>query len=417
MALYRLILTLLSPLAAAYLLWRRLTRRDSPRTSSERLGGGPALPAAPRRLWLHGASNGELTSARALIEGLLAEMPDLSLIITCNTETARAMVEAWALPRTRAAIAPLDYRPALARFLARTRPTALAILENEIWPNRIAMMQARGTPVLLIGARISAASARNWARADLLLRPLLAGLAFVSAQDAASQDRLRSLGADPARIGPPMNLKARLAPPDAAPLPPDLAEAFDPATTLLAASTHPGEEQVVLDGFTRARAAGHLTRLILAPRHPRRSAEVAALIAATGLPFATRSAGEPPGDAPVYLADTMGEMALWYRLAGVTFTGGSLGPEGGHTPFEPAACGSAILHGPNVANFAEVYAALDTGGGALCLQDAESLATALTRLADPARRAAMTAAARRILTTQATGGTEALRQALTTALH
>jgi 3-deoxy-D-manno-octulosonic-acid transferase len=189
-----------------------------------------------------------------------------------------------------------------------------------------------------------------------------------------------------------MVLKSAAAPSGTAALP------FPRAATLLAASTHEGEEAVVLDAFARARAQRPDLRLILAPRHPRRRDAVEAAIRAAGLAFATRSRGaEPAADIPVYLADTLGEMDRWYAGAGMTFVGGSLVPLGGHTPFEPAAHGSAILTGPHVANAAPAYAALLAEGGALAVTDAESLARAILRLADPAVREAQAEAAARAL--------------------
>ena len=148
-------------------------------------------------------------------------------------------------------------------------------------------------------------------------------------------------------------LKAAAALRDAAPLDTTGFPAFaDRASTVLAASTHEGEDEAIVQGFAAARATRPDLRLILAPRHPRRGPRIAALLERAGLAHATRSAGEVPGpDSAVYLADTMGEMALWYRLAGITFVGGSLVDAGGHTPFEPAGAGSAILHGPHVGNF------------------------------------------------------------------
>ncbi len=417
MFLYRMILTLLSPGLLAWVLIRRLRGRDSGRAMAERLGGGGGVRETGPLLWVHGASNGELSSARWLIETLVQRAPALSLIVTCNTETARDMVEGWRLPRTAARLAPLDHRAALGRFLARWRPEALLILENELWPNRIAAMAARGRPVLVIGARMSENSAKSWARLPGLGPAMFGKFSFVSAQDEGSRVRLRDLGVSPGRFGPVINLKVRAARTAGAvqPLPEDLRRSFAPATTLLAASTHPGEEAAVLAGFALARKAGHVARLILAPRHPRRRAEIEALIRAAGLGFVTRSSGAGPGDAPVYLADTMGEMDLWYRLAGVTFVGGSLVPLGGHTPYEPAEYGSVILHGPHVANFTDAYHALDRDGGARRVTTGADLAGALAELSDPGRRAHMVAMARLVLDHDG-GGDQALFAALARAL-
>lgn len=418
MLFYRIMLTLIAPGIAVWLLARRLRGRETSRGLVERLGGGSRLRPAGTLLWVHGASNGELTSVRWMVDAMVQRSPDLGLIVTCNTETARALVEGWGIPQIKARLAPLDYRWTVARFIARWRPDALLMLENELWPNRITMMEARKCPVLIFGARMSERSAKAWALSPTLCEAMFSALAFVSAQDEVSRTRLRGLGVRPGRLGPVTSLKAR-GPASGAPaasLPEPLRHAFIPITTLLAASTHPGEERAVLEGFAQARAAGHVTRLILAPRHPRRRAEIEALIRAAGLDFATRSTGADPGNAPVYLADTMGEMDLWYRLAGVTFVGGSLVPGGGHTPYEPARFGSVILHGPYVANFVAVYRALDRVGGARQVADAGGIAVALAELSDAPRRARMASAAHEALEGAPGGGEDALFAALAKAL-
>lgn len=414
MVFYRAVLAAASPFLTLWLLWRRWTGRDSARGAAERRGCGEAEAEAPV-LWLHGASNGELTSARWLIAELLARAPGLRLIVTCNTETGRDMVESWGMARVFAALAPMDFGAALDRFFDRWRPGALVILENELWPRRIAIAGERGVPVLVLGARLSEGSARTWARVPGLARAVMAGIAYLSAQDAGSEARFQTLGLPANRIGPVVNLKARQGP-EQAPLPDDLVRAFDRGRTFLAASTHAGEEAELIAGFRQAQAAGHIDRMILAPRHPRRRAEIAALLQTADLPFATRSMGEAPGTPPVYLADTMGEMALWYRLAGLTFVGGSLVDVGGHTPFEPAAHGSALIHGPHVSNFEQAYAALDAGGGAIRVMDAKGIAGALATLAAPAKREAMAARASALLLSLDAGGEAALFSAIGRAL-
>nr|WP_237422084.1 glycosyltransferase N-terminal domain-containing protein [Frigidibacter albus] len=378
------------------LFWRRLRGREPAGALAERLGRAPRADGPA--LWLHGASNGELTSARALLASLIAEAPGLRVLVTANTLTARKMVEGWALPGVTAALAPLDHRLVLRRFLARARPAALVVMENEFWPNRLAACAQAGIPVLVIGARMSARSARRWTRLPSLARPLVQAIHLLSAQDAASEAHFRQLGLPADRIGPALNLKAGLAPDVPAAELRRLAPLFDRSRTLLAASTHAGEEAPVLEAFAQLWRADPARRLILAPRHPRRSDEVAALIAAAGLGFARRSRAELPGpQAPVLLGDTMGDMPLWYALAGVTFVGGSLVDKGGHTPFEPAAQASAILHGPHTGNAAEAYAALQAAGGALLVTDAASLVAAVASL-DADRQAQQAAAARHALT-------------------
>ncbi len=393
MWLYRLILTLLVPPALVLRqAWLALAGRGEPHGLAERLALAPPSPRPPA-LWLHAASNGELASARSTLRAVLDRHPGAGLVITTNTATGRELAESWRLPGAVARLAPADTPGATRRFLNAARPAALIVVENELWPERLGQCAARGIPVLVLGARMSEKSRRTWSHFPRLAGHVTGAIAWLSAQDADSARRFVALGLPADRLGPVLNLKAAFVPgstPAALP--------FPRATTLLAASTHPGEEAIILAAFRAAQARNPALRLILAPRHPRRSAEIARLIAGAGLSFATRSKGETPGpDTAVYLADTMGEMDLWYAGAGMTFVAGSLTDRGGHTPYEPAAHGSAILHGPDVANSAPAYAALHAAGAAVRVAGAGDLAERVLRLADPATQAELAGRARAAL--------------------
>ena len=354
---------------------------------AQRLGLGPT-PAPGPKLWLHAASVGEVTSARWVIETVLAARPGLQVLVTTNTATGRARVQAWALPGVTAALAPFDSAGAAARVLDRWQPQALVVVENELWPARLRACDNRGVPVLVIGGRMSARSAARWRKLGGLVSGMMGRISWLSPQDAASGARFTALGLDESALGPVMALKSlgnaeTVTPPFAPPAPRE--------AVLLAASTHEGEEALILDAFAAQTRFAHL---ILAPRHPKRGDEVAALLASRGLPAARRSRAEvpAPGDR-AYLADTLGEMGHWYAMAGATIIGGSFAPKGGHTPWEPARQGSAILHGPEVANFAAPFAALDRAGGALAVTDAVSLANALQGLDGAAQTRAAAVAA------------------------
>ncbi|MBD3734779.1 MAG: 3-deoxy-D-manno-octulosonic acid transferase, partial [Sphingopyxis sp.] len=317
------------------------------------------------------------------------------------TATARAMGEGWANPRIAIRMAPLDHRAALRRFLRRHAPRALIVIENELWPNRMALAARAGLPILVIGARISERSAARWGKTGLGQK-MVAQIAALSAQDAGSESRFVKLGLPPERLLPQANLKTAITLERGAPLD------WDRSETVLAASTHEGEETLVLRAFAEARTRRLGLRLILAPRHPRRAPEIAALIAKAGLSHTSRSKDEPPA-AEVYLADTMGEMGRWYASAGICFVGGSLVEKGGHTPYEPAGFDSAILHGPHVANFREAYGALDEQGGATLCKDVADLAEQFATLGAP-EQAEMARAARAALGPPA--DIEALSQAV-----
>jgi 3-deoxy-D-manno-octulosonic-acid transferase len=395
MALYNLIMTLI---VVGLKLRHYLAPHKGNDTlrENERFTPPGQRPARAPLIWVHGASNGELTATKSLLANILERAPDCQLVITTNSLTARDMVTGWALPRTVARLAPVDQRAVTAAFLDALRPSALVILENELWPNRLSLCAARKIPVLVLGARMSARSASLWQRFPGIGRKLMSAINWLAPQDEASRERFLSLGLAKDKMGPTVTLKSAV---KAERQPTDLP--YERDRTILAASTHEREEGVVIDAFRRLIDEGHADlHLILAPRHPRRRDEIEALTEARSLTFATRSRGqEPEKGVQVYLADTMGEMPRWYAAAAITFVGGSLTDRGGHTPFEPAAYGSAIIHGPDVANFAAAYAALSAAGAAVEISDAPTLRQAFSDLLlDPARRQDMTQNAARVLT-------------------
>lgn len=382
---YRLLLTLAAPFMIFGLLFRVLRGAERPGDLLQRFGLGPVTKT--HVVWLHAASVGEATSARPLIDATLARDTDLHVLVTCNTVTGRARVDDWGLPRVHARLAPLDLRWATALLLRRWRPGALWTLEAEIWPNRFAQVGKRGIPLAWIVARFSDRAARRWGRQPGFSDLLRENVTYVSADSAESEARLRAVGVRAHVFGDRIGLKgaaAQVAAPDL----PDFASHYDRADTWLAASTHPGEEEIVLEAFKAARAKRPDLRLILAPRHPPRGNSVASLITSAGWPLCRRSkGGTPTADTPIYLADTLGEMGMWYAMSGTCFVGGSLVDKGGHTPFEPAQAGCAILHGPFLSNFRDSYATLGALDAAVQVEDATQLADALCRLDGPAQRA------------------------------
>lgn len=386
---YRLIVSLL---AAVVLVTRGKARLTAP--------GGET---SARHVWLHGASNGELSSVRPVLERMIAARPDLHWLVTTNTETGRDMVAGWGLPRVEAQLAPLDLGWLTRQVLKRRNVIAHITLEAELWPHRV--MQTPG-PVVILGARMSAGTARGWARLGRLAQAVLGQVAWVSAQDDASLDRLGALGLPSAARGPVVDMKSFYTPVDVTP-----PQGIDRESTWLAASTHAGEEDIVLDAHLAARKAEPGLRLILAPRHPRRAAEIRGLIEARGLSVGQRSMGDAPDQGEVYLADTMGEMPLWYSACGRVFIAGSLTDRGGHTPYEPAAYGAALIHGPDLRNFAAAYGRLTAAQAARAVTvDAVALAAAVTSLRAPEEQHRMAQAASQALRGQA--GPEVLAEAV-----
>jgi 3-deoxy-D-manno-octulosonic-acid transferase len=382
LALYLVCSALLAPVFRVMLARRAARGREDKRRWREKLGAPGARRPEGQLLWLHAASVGELASVTGLIAALAEARPHTALLVTTSTMTS-ARLAAERLPRrVLHQYLPLDLPGAVTRFLDHWRPDAAVWVESELWPRLIGQTAARRIPMLLVNARMSDRSARRWQRVPALAQRLLACFAQVFAQDAQTARHLAALGLPPARLQSLGSLKE-----NTSPLPFDAAErgrlaaAWAGRPRWLAASTHAGEEAVVLAAHRLAGAAMPGLLLILAPRHPERGASVAAMARAAGFAPSERAAGV--GDAAtaeVYLADTLGEMGLWFDLAPVAFLGGSLIAVGGHNPYEPVAQGAAVLHGPHTANFSEIYARLDAAGGARKVADAEALAAALVDL-------------------------------------
>jgi len=399
LALYLAASWLAGPLARALLRRRAARGKEDSARLSERLGraGRPRPPG--RLVWLHGASVGEALSALPLAAELRRQDPDLCCLITTGTVTAARRL-ADLLPESAVhQFAPIDTAPAVRGFLAHWRPDLAILVESELWPRLIVETARRATPMMLVNARISARSARRWAWVPGMAGHLIGCFARILTQDRPTLERLRALGADPDRLGETGNLKSAAPPPGCDPDERDRLVALIAGRPVwLAASTHPGEEAIVLAAHGLLRGEHPDALLLLAPRHPARGADLDALIRERGLAVARRSAGEGPGGGvAVWLIDSLGDMGLCYRLAPVALVGGSLVARGGHNPFEPAALGTAILHGPSTENFAPAYAALTEAGAARQVDDAASLAAAVAVLwAGPTERCAMTAAAERV---------------------
>jgi 3-deoxy-D-manno-octulosonic-acid transferase len=377
--LYRTATALLAPAIGPYLRLRRARGKEDGGRLAERFGraGGPRPPGP--LVWLHAASVGEAASLLALIDRLAAERPALGMLVTTGTVTSARLLAAR-LPAGRAwhQFVPVDGMRYVARFLDHWRPDLAIWVESELWPNLVAATQARGIPCVLLNARMSERSFARWQRWRGLIAPLLGGFALCLAQDAKQRDRLAALGAPAAETVGDLKAAAAALPVDEAELA-RLDAAIAGRPRWLAASTHPGEEEAALAAHRRlARQHPGLLTLI-APRHPARAEEILELCRRASLTVAQRSRGEMPERA-IYLADTMGEMGLVYRLAEIAFVGGSLTPRGGHNPLEPARLGRAILHGPDTSNCAATASALGKAGGARLVASSEALADALGEL-------------------------------------
>ena len=397
--LYEVATRVVEPLAPLLLRLRAGRGKEDPGRIGERLG----LSAAPRPrgplAWLHAVSVGEGLSLLPLVERLAAERPDLALLVTSGTRTSAELLARRLPPGAIHQYVPVDGPAAVRRFLEHWRPELGVFAESELWPNLLHAAKARGTGLALLGARISAGAARGWDRFPGSAAAMLELFDLVWAQDGRTRDWIEAHGVP---VAGEFDLK-RLA----EPLPADEAalEAARAAVgrrkVVVAASTHPGEEALVAAALVRLAPA---PLLIVVPRHPERGREIAGSFAEAGWRVALRSVGEPPGpDIDLYVADTLGELGLFYRLADVAVVGGSL-LEGlaGHNPLEAARLGKPVISGPHVESFAEVYAELLAARAVLIAKDPAELETGLRVLIqEPALARALGA---RAATASAGGG-------------
>ncbi len=402
LGLYRAVGDVGGPLIRLYLANRRARGKEDAARFGERLGRpGRPRPSGPL-VWAHAASVGESLSLLPLIDRLRADRPDRAVLVTTGTLTsARLMAErlpAGALHQ----YVPADRRPWVRRFLDHWRPDAALWVESEIWPMLVTETALRGIPMVLINGRISERSLKGWQRHPVTIARLLGAFGLCLAQTDDDARRLRVLGAgNVACVG---NLKTAAPPLPADPTAlADLEQRLAGRPLWLAASTHAGEEAIAGRVHRRLKAGRPDLLTLVAPRHPPRGPAVAAELASLGLGVAVRSRGDRIDAATdIYLADTMGELGLFYRLAPLVFVGKTLAGAGGQNPLEPAHLDCAILFGPAMDNFAEMAARLTSAGAAAVVADEAALADAVARLlTDAPAREAMAGAARAVAQAEA----------------
>lgn len=369
-------------------------KEDAARLDERRGIASCPRPEGPL-IWMHAASVGESLALLELIRQTLEDREDLTILVTTGTVTSAAVMADRLPHRALHQFVPLDARDFVRSFLDHWRPDVAVWTESELWPALICETHDRAIPMLLLNARMSKASHDRWRFLRGMVRSLLGRFDRALVQDDLTEIYLRRLGLPPERMEVTGTLKE-----GAAALPVKDTELAAMRAEIggrpvwVAASTHPGEETKVLEAHRIACKTNPRLLLILVPRHPGRGDEIAGTLVADGWSFTRRSAGEgPEAEAPVYLADTVGELGLWYRLAPVSFVGGSWEPIGGHNPFEPAALGSAILHGPYVTNFVDIYQRLTEARAARLVSAPQTLAEAVDDLLSPDRAAAMAHAA------------------------
>ena len=375
--LYTLLTRLAEPFAPALLARRARRRKEDPARLGERLGRHSAQRPQGRLVWIHAASVGESLSHLPLVVRLAHERPDLAVLVTSGTRTSAELLARRLPPGVIHQYAPIDTHRAVRRFLDHWRPDLGVFVESELWPNLLRAAAARGTRLALLGARMSDASRRSWGRSRGAARAMLGLFDLIYAQNDETRDWIEELGVvvagrlDLKRVGDPL------------PCDPETFGALKAAVAgrpvVVAASTHPGEEILIAEAV---RTLHPRPMLILAPRHPERGAAVALMLAARGWSVLRRSEFDVMGPrTDIYVADTLGELGVFYRLADTGVVGGSFAAGGGgHNPMEPARLGRAVISGPHVDAFAEAYAELSGERAVLVAKDEPDLAKALSAL-------------------------------------
>lgn len=351
-------------------------KEDEARIEERRGVSGTARPDGPL-IWIHGASVGEVLAAAALVERMRAM--NIRILLTSGTVTSAAIVAKRFPSDVIHQFVPYDSPRFVARFLDHWQPSFALFVESDLWPNLIMAASERNVPMIVINGRMSPRSFQRWRAAPATMHALLGQFEMCLAQSQGDADRFSALGSPHVfNVG---NLKFDVPAP---PADPQKLEQLVVATrgrpVVVASSTHQGEEEIVLDAHRRLASYFPQLLTIIAPRHPERGPQVAQAAHAAGLRDGLRSRGAMPSqETDVYIADTLGELGLFYRLSPVVFVGGSLVNHGGQNPIEPIKLGASVLHGPHVTNFGDVYRALDEAGGAQLIESGETMVKQIGR--------------------------------------
>jgi 3-deoxy-D-manno-octulosonic-acid transferase len=383
--LYTLLFHLGLPLIAVR-LWLRARKAPA---YAKRVGERFARNLPPMQtggIWVHAVSVGESIAAAPMIRALLARYPQLPITITCMTPTGSERIQSMFAnePRIQHCYLPYDFPWAAGRFLDHIKPAIGVIMETELWPNHIHQCAKRGIPTVLANARLSERSARGYGKFAKLTRPMLAEMSLIAVQTETEAQRFRDLGARPECVTVTGSIKFDLT------IDPQLLERAvqqraDWQTTdrpvWIAASTHAGEDEVVLAAHRQVLEKHPEALLILVPRHPERFNSVFELSQQQGFTSVRRSTAElVTRETSVLVGDTMGELLFLYALADIAFVGGSLVPNGGHNLLEPAALDKPVLSGPHLFNFLEISAMLRSAGALEEVMDSAGLAAVVQRL-------------------------------------
>ncbi|MGE4351638.1 MAG: 3-deoxy-D-manno-octulosonic acid transferase [Bdellovibrionales bacterium] len=376
---YRLLTSLAAPLISLYLRFRKAHGKEDARRFQERLGWASEARPDGKLVWCHAASVGEVLSVLAVLDQISLRFPDWSILLTTGTVTSASIVKGRLPARTIHHYVPVDRWAYVSRFLNHWRPDLVLWVESELWPNMLSSLLERKIPAILLNGRMSEKSYQRWRFLKGGIKRMLGAFVLGLTQTGAERNRFAALGmANVQAIG---NLKFA-----ADPLPCDMEELAALKQTIegrpvwLMASTHPGEDEIAVRVHQKLRQTWPDLLSILVPRHPARGEEIAALLEKEKLRFSRRSTGKKPDrDTEIYLADTMGELGLFYRLCRLCCLAGSF-TWGGHNPIEPALLRCAVLFGPKMDNFAIMADDMLAHGAALQVSDESELAQTLHRL-------------------------------------
>jgi 3-deoxy-D-manno-octulosonic-acid transferase len=384
---YTLFFYLLIPFILCRLLWRAIAAPAYAKRWAERFGFFPAHATHKKVVWLHTVSVGEFLAALPLIRRLQAD-DRVQLVITTTTPTGSERVRATLGDSVVHVYAPYDLPDVLARFLNRVKPSLYLIMETELWPNTLAACARRNIPTLLVNGRLSEKSARGYARFGALTKPMLQNLSRAAIQNSTDAARFIALGLSDDKVIVTGNIKFDLSLSDdlraqAGVLKSQLSNNGQ-HLVLIAASTHQGEDEIILDAFAQVRAsssdAARSAVLVLVPRHPERFERVGQLCASRGFNVARRGEHSWHSANDILLGNTMGELMLMFGASDIVFVGGSLVPNGGHNFIEPAAWGLPLISGEHLFNFAEVARLLTDAGALTKVNSAQTLADAFIHL-------------------------------------
>lgn len=378
---YRALTGLAAPLLPVILDRRARAGKEDPERRHERLGRPRIRRPEGRLIWLHGASVGESLVLATLVDRMAAGDPELEFLVTTGTVTSAKLMARRLPPQAKHQYIPVDTPGAVRRFLDHWQPDLGIFAESELWPNLLVEARHRAIPMALVNARMNAASLARWRRRGDAVRSLLDTFAWIGAADTRTRDGLEDLTGREIVLAGNLKLEARAPEPDAGELS-ALESVISGRPVWLAASTHAGEDETVLSAHELVRKTQPGALLILAPRHPERGPALAELVRARGFHLACRSTGEvPDGQDTVWLADTLGEMSLWFALAPAAFIAGSLKAGiGGHNPIEASQAGACVITGPHVDSFDDIYTAYRDHAAMLEVDDALTLSEAVEQV-------------------------------------